>query len=674
MFGKTIAQYRIVEELGRGGMGSVYKAVDTQLDRTVVVKVLLGDRTGDEESRRRFLREARLASALDHPNICTIFEVQQIDDSYFIAMQFVDGQTLKAAIGGRPLPTQTLLSIALQTADALAMAHDRGIVHRDIKPQNIMITPRGQVKMLDFGLAKDVGDATGQRRAEADLTQAGEPLGTPAYMAPEQIRGERVDRRADVFAFGAVLYEMATGRKAFDARHRVDVLHSVCHDAPEPIAAVNPRVPPGLQSIVDRAMAKSPADRYASMDDLLADLKALAAGASHEAAVPDGIRRPFVPLAHAPLWRRLLGGLRRDGRHATPASSATPPDAAHADDFSVIPGPLKTIAVLPFRSLGGAADPAWSLSLLEALIARLSEFQSLRVRPSSYVVKYLDSEIDPAEVGASLRVDAVLLGSFLRSEATLRMTAQLVDAATGSLVWAGKVDATATDAIRLQDDICARLVAGLTGRGRTPDASELLADENEEIRLDAVSTLKFSRDPDAVNALAGALGDASPRVRAAAAEALARFGRAATQPAVERLGGAIHDGAFDTARYAAKTLGLIGGAEAVPVLLEALASANGLLAAEAAVALGTIGDARSRLDLVDALARGDTNVRFAATQALGLLGDARSRDALEDRLRHDPDEGVRAKALWALSRIRRQGAKAAAASASADAAGPRATP
>jgi serine/threonine protein kinase len=667
MIGKTIAQYRIVEELGRGGMGSVYKAVDTQLDRTVVVKLLLRDRMSDEESRRRFVREARLASALDHPNICTIFEVQQLEGSYFIAMQYVDGETLKSAIARRPLPTPTLLSIALQIADALATAHDRGIIHRDIKPQNIMLTPRGQVKMLDCGLAKDIGDAHGRGDGEADLTEAGSPLGTPAYMAPEQIRGERVDRRADIFAFGAVLYEMATGRKAFDAKNRVDILHAVCHTSPGPIAESNRNVAPGLQAIVDRAMAKHPADRYASMGDLLADLKALAAGAVPATAVPDGINRPFVPVTKSSFWRRLLAGRAGSEPPQAPESNASSnePAPAPVDDFPIIPGPLKSLAVLPFRSLGNATDPAWSLSLLEALIARLSEFQSLRVRPSSYVVKYLDCEIDPAEVGADLRVDAVLLGSFLRSETTLRMTTQLIDPSNGSLVWAGKVDASTTDALRLQDDICQRLVAGLTGRGGTPGTAELLADENEEIRLDAVSTLKYSRDPEAVDTLTAALDDPSPRVKAAVAEALARFGRAATQRVTARLGAAIHDGGFETARYAAKTLGLIGGAEAVPVLLEALACEHGLLAAEAALALGALGDARARLDLVDALTRPDSNVRFAATQALGQLGDARSLGALEDRLRHDADEGVRAKALWALSRIRRSGTTAMAAPAGA---------
>jgi serine/threonine protein kinase len=656
MSGKTIAQYRILEELGRGGMGSVFKAVDTQLDRTVVIKVLLGERVNDEESRRRFVREARLASALDHPNICTIFEVRQVDGNSFIAMQFVEGKTLKAAIAKRPLPTASLLSIALQVADALTMAHDRGIIHRDIKPQNIMITPRGQVKVLDFGLAKGIG-VPGSRDAEPDLTEAGSPLGTPSYMAPEQIRGERVDRRADIFAFGAVLYEMATGVKAFAGKYPVDVLHAVCNTEPPPIATINRDAPPGLQAIVARAMAKEANHRYASMSDVLADLKALAAGSSAATAIPDGITSPFVPVVRAPFWRRLFtGSVRADrepSRESTASPVETPAPAPAPDDFPVLPGPLKTLAVLPFRSLGNATDPAWSLSLLEALIAQLSEFQSLRVRPSSYVVKYLDAEIDPAAVGSELRADAVLVGSFLRSDATLRMTTQLIDAATGGLVWAGKVDASTTNALRLQDDICKKLIAGLAGKSRPSTPTDLLADENEEIRLDAVATLKYSRDPEAVNALAGALDDASPSVKAAAVEALARFGRAACEPAAERLAEALHDHRYETARYAAKTLGLVGGADVVPVLLEALASENGLLAAEAALALGSLRDDRARLELVDALTRPDTNLRFACTQALGLLADARSLEALEDRLRHDMDEGVRAKALWALSRIRR---------------------
>jgi TolB-like protein len=398
------------------------------------------------------------------------------------------------------------------------------------------------------------------------------------------------------------------------------------------------------------------------MSDVLADLKVLAAGATPAAAaVPDGISSPYMPVERPSIWKRITGPLVRRQPIAPdvltssvgPSSGSPEPAPAAVDDFPIIPGPHKTLAVLPFRSLGNATDPAWSLSLLDTLIAQLSGFESLTIRPSSYVVKYLDQEIDPAEVGSELHADAVLLGSFLRSESTLRVTTQLIAVPSGSLVWAGKVDADTSNAIRSQDEICHELVASLTGKGRARGPRDLLNDENEEIRLDAVSTLKFSRDPGALEMLSDALDDPSPRVKAAAAEGLSRFGRAAAQHVTNALGTAIHDRNFETARYAAKTAGLIGGAELVPVLLEALESDASLLAAEAALALGAIRDDRARIELVEALARPDANVRFSATQALGQLGDARALDALEERMRRDPDEGVRAKALWAVCRIRR---------------------
>jgi eukaryotic-like serine/threonine-protein kinase len=304
MIGKSIAQYRIVEELGRGGMGMVYKAHDTQLDRPVVLKLLMSERLADEESRRRFLREARLASALDHPNICTIYEIQETGGYFFIAMQFVEGETLKEAIDSRPLPLQTVISVALQIADAMAAAHSRGIIHRDIKPQNIMLTPRGQAKILDFGLAKSLDEADSSHGT--DLTEMGSPLGTPSYMSPEQIEGERVDRRSDIFSFGIVLFEMVTGRKPFVEKNRIDLLHAICRDPAPEVARFTPSSPGQLQGIIDHAMAKHPADRYQTTDELLADLKRLASAANASPDIPDGIARPYVPVVRDPWWRRAL--------------------------------------------------------------------------------------------------------------------------------------------------------------------------------------------------------------------------------------------------------------------------------------------------------------------------------------------------------------------------------
>src|SRR5690349_13680565 len=252
--GKEISHYRLEEELGQGGMGRVYKAQDTTLSRTVVLKLLAPELVAENASRQRFLREARLASALDHPNICTIYEIAEYDSQYFIAMQYVPGKTLKKLIASKPFSMDSVLSIGLQIGDALAAAHAKGIIHRDIKSSNIIITPRGQAKVLDFGLAKlldEKGRGAESQFAYDELTKHGTPLGTPTYMSPEQARGERVDHRSDIYSFGVVLYEMATGRLPIKGNTTVDTLHAVLHQTHKPALEVNPAVPPDLSSILD---------------------------------------------------------------------------------------------------------------------------------------------------------------------------------------------------------------------------------------------------------------------------------------------------------------------------------------------------------------------------------------------------------------------------------------
>src|ERR687895_2471527 len=248
MIGATLDNYRILEKLGVGGQGEVYKAVDTKLGRTVVVKVLPPELTVKEANLKRFEREARLASALDHPNICTIFDLNEIGGVHFIAMQFVEGKNVRELVNGRPLDLRSALSITIQVADALAAAHGRGIVHRDIKAGNVMVTPTGQVKILDFGLAKllDSEDLGGIHHT--DLTEVGIPYGTATYAAPEQARGERVDARADIFSTGVLLYEMLTGIWAFQGKTVIDVRHQVLYGEPKPLAEMRKDpLPPQLQ-------------------------------------------------------------------------------------------------------------------------------------------------------------------------------------------------------------------------------------------------------------------------------------------------------------------------------------------------------------------------------------------------------------------------------------------
>src|SRR2546426_9252500 len=297
MIGAKLGNYRILEKIGAGGQGTVYKATDTKLGRTVVIKVLPPELTVKEANLKRFEREARLASALDHPNICTIFDLNEIEGVNFIAMQFVEGKNVRELVNGRPLDLSSALSITVQVADALAAAHARGIIHRDIKAGNVMVTPHGQVKILDFGLAKLLdGEARGGIH-HTDLTEVGIPYGTATYAAPEQARGDRVDSRADIFSTGVLLYEMLTGTWPFRGKTAVDVRHAVLHQEPVPLNIARPDpVPERLQQILDRALKKHPRDRYQQIgqfrDDLRAVVRDMAMGSG---AIIDESGLPVAP-------------------------------------------------------------------------------------------------------------------------------------------------------------------------------------------------------------------------------------------------------------------------------------------------------------------------------------------------------------------------------------------
>ncbi|MEN3331136.1 MAG: eukaryotic-like serine/threonine-protein kinase [Blastocatellia bacterium] len=664
----TISHYRLEEELGAGGMGRVHKAYDTTLDRTVVLKLLAPDLIAEDESRRRFLREARLASALDHPNICTIFEIAEVDQQYFIAMQYVQGRTLKRVINGRPLSFDSLFSIALQIADALAAAHAKGIVHRDIKSSNIIITPRGQAKVLDFGLAKLLSDKERAVQSEADeLTRVGAPLGTPNYMSPEQAKGERADHRSDIYSFGVVLYEMATGRLPFKGQTNIDLMHAVIHDTFKPAKEVNDKLPPELSDIINQALAKKPGDRYQTMQQMLEDLQRLSLAVRlGSTSIPDGIVTPYVlPKKQSSggsisaFVNRLFGRNLPVDSH--PSHVSQPPRRESGNpDFSLVSGPRRQLAVLPFRNLSG--DPQsdfYGMSLADSLITELAKVKTVTVIPSSRVVKYQNTSIDPAQVRAELGADVVLMGNFLKAGERLRVTAQLVDAATGGILWSEKIDADSTDALAIQDRISKHIIAGVSG-GQTPvDPTQLLKDDNEAIRVDAVRTLKFSHDPRALAALVEALRDASLQVKAEAVQAIVSMGEQAAGPVIRSLNDAIDEGDHLTARFAAKALGLIGDRAISPVLVALLHSDDKFVACESALALGRLGETKAVPDLIQLLEEPNGNVRFATAEALGQICDVSAYEALQKRL-NDEDEGVRAKARWALSRLKKASARAVA--------------
>jgi len=508
MTGQALLHYRILEELGKGGQGAVYKAVDTKLGRTVVIKILAPELTAKQANLKRFEREARLASSLDHPNICTIFDMGESEGAHFIAMQYVEGRNVRQLVNGRPLELASALSIAIQVTDALAAAHARGIIHRDIKAGNVMVTDAGTVKVLDFGLAKllDEEDARARDVHHTELTEFGTPYGTATYAAPEQARGDaNVDARADIFSTGVLLYEMLTGTWPFRGTTSIDVRHAVLHAAPEPISAArDDSFPPRVQQIIDRALQKEPRDRYQRIEDFRDDLRrALSESvamtaiegnggvnvvASNGAGVAPGviaaaISTPVAPrhldgnnfealLQRASRWLRALFGIEaqstvprvetQTARSLAITNAQTIIDTPLHLTSDSIPDARTSIAILPFRNLNNDADTSfYEFSLADAVTTELARLRSLVVRPSSLIAKYSGKTDDPRAVGRELNVTAVLAASFLKAGERFRVTAQLLDVGTGDMLWSDRVDVAAGDIITVQDRIAQHIVEGL---------------------------------------------------------------------------------------------------------------------------------------------------------------------------------------------------------------------
>ncbi|HEY5883847.1 MAG TPA: protein kinase [Pyrinomonadaceae bacterium] len=504
MVGTTLGNYKILEKLGAGGQGTVYKAVDSKLGRTVVIKVLPEELVAKSANLKRFEREARLASALDHPNICTIFDLNEIDGVHFIAMQYIAGRNVRQLVNGKPLQLESALSIAIQVTDALAVAHAQGIIHRDIKAGNVMVNNKGQAKILDFGLAKLLDDDAARTSGihHTELTELGIPYGTATYAAPEQARGDRVDSRADIFSTGVLLYEMLTGTWPFKGKTAVDVRHAVLREEPEPLSTARPDpVPPRLQQILDRALKKHPKDRYQQVSHFRDDLRAVVRDLSLSGGtVIDNSGLPVAPrhlTSESPISRAFRWFKTVTGSDTSSSSGRMPsgeqPSHSHETPTTLGDRERKSVAIMPFKNLGNDPETAfYEFSLADAVITELARVRSLVVRPSSVIAKFQGKQFDPADVGMELAVDAILTASFLRVAERLRVTVQLLDVRTGEILWSERIDADASDIIGVQDTIVQHIVDGLR--------LELTAAEKGELKrgstTDAAASEEYLRGRD----------------------------------------------------------------------------------------------------------------------------------------------------------------------------------
>ena len=422
MVGQTVSHYRVLERLGSGGMGEVFLAEDTRLGRRVALKFLPAHLTSDETAKARFIGEARAASALDHPNICTVHDVEEtVGGQLLLAMALCDGETLKARLAHGPMGVAEAVDLAAQVADGLSEAHARGIVHRDIKPANLMVTRTGRVKIVDFGIARSPGATA--------VTATGVVVGTPTYMAPELARGEPVDARADLWALGVVLFEMLTGRPPFAGDSIQATFYAVLHRAPEPVERLVPGLPPAVTRIVSRALMKDPIARYQQAEQMLADLAAAReqlARAARQPALDAAERRP-------------------------------------------------SIAVLPFANLSADREQEYFCDgMTEELTTALSGLRNVRVVAHTSALQFKGQALDIRRIGELLNVQTVVEGSVRKAGNRLRVTAQLVNAADGYHLWSERYDRDLDDVFAVQDDIARAIVEKLRVRLTGPAGAPLV--------------------------------------------------------------------------------------------------------------------------------------------------------------------------------------------------------
>ena len=469
MIGKTLSHYKILEKLGEGGMGVVYLAEDTKLGRRIALKLLSADWTRDSRARARFLHEAQTAAALNHPNICTIHEVDEADGQVFIAMEHIEGESLRDRIERGPMRIAEVIATSLDVGQGLAAAHAQGIVHRDIKPGNVMLTSDGRAKVLDFGLAL----APERTR----LTMEGRTTGTVSYMSPEQSRGEVIDHRTDIWSLGVMIYEMLTGQRPFAGEHEQAVIRAIVSDEPEPPTGLRTGIPLALERIVTKAMAKHPGKRYQHVDDMLVDLRAIGRGLETETMTRTaGSLRTAGDISRTGRWKR---GLAAGAAIAVAIlagiiwnSTKTPSlDVGPAGRQPAAREERPSIAVLPFLDMSPERDQEYFCEgMAEELINALTQLGGLKVSARSSSFQFKGPGHDIRQVGHDLGVETILEGSVRKAGSRLRITAQLISVADGCHLWSESFDRDLEDVFAIQDEISLAIVEKLK--------PELLGDES----------------------------------------------------------------------------------------------------------------------------------------------------------------------------------------------------